>query len=132
MKQEQNKGPEAPIKNPLSEKIKDISKLIVPRGNVLLELIQINSALSKSNIIIPDTVDQSELGLTYYVVYKTGNDSFKETHPEFVDESQTKVGNVVIILKPSGVNILTNKGREFIQVHESLIVSQVTPDNFTK
>ena len=130
MNNKQSKEPEKTFKNKLSENVLDMSKLIIPRGNVILEMVELESAISKSNIIMPDTVDKESLGLSYYVVFKTGDDDFAKLHPEFKSESQTKVGNIIISITPQNTPILTNAGKEYIQVHESSIKTQVEPNNF--
>ena len=127
MKQNQQKGPES-TKNVLSEKIKDMSKLIISRGMVLLEIIKQDSALNE--IYLPETVDKAELGKEHFIVYKLGDDEFAKKHPDFVSASDTKVGNIIISMRPSNARILTNKGKEFILVPDSLIECQVTSDNF--
>jgi hypothetical protein len=129
MTQNQSKGPEkAPTKNVLSEKVQDMSKLIISKGMVLLEIIKQESAVS--DLYLPDTVSKADLGKEHFVVYKLGDDDFKKKHPEFITASDSKIGNIVISLRPSNTRILTKEDREFILVPDSLIECQVTPDNF--
>lgn len=123
-------GLEGPSKNPLSERIKDISLLIIPKGSVLLKMIEKENVMG--DILLPDIVDKSQFGGMYYEVFMTGNDQFAKTHKEFKDEGITQVGNIVISLKPLMSKEYTNNGQVYIQVHESLIECQVHPDNFNK
>lgn len=121
---EKAKASEPVRKNRLSERIKDITKSVIPRGHVLLEVVEpVNTG-----IILPDTMDKT--GIIYYKVIKTGNDDFKKKHPEFVDEGFTQVGNIVITIKEGRSVPLTNNGKTYIVVHDSLLETQVTPDNF--
>jgi len=129
MNKQTKKGlPEGPVKNPLSEKIIDMNKLIISKGSVLLEIIEKKSAINE--IYLPESVDKAQFGSIYYVVFKLGDDDFKLSHPEFVSANNTKVGNIVISLRPANAKILTNKGKEYILVPDGLIESQVEPDNF--
>ena len=118
------KGPED-YENKLSENILDMSKVIIPRGSVLLEVQEIEPL---NGLILPDSVDKSSY--EYWIVYKLGDDDFAKTHPEFKSESATKVGNVVVSVTPQSTPILTKDGKKYLQVHESSIRTQVTPDNF--
>lgn len=118
------KEPEKPVKNTLTEKVKDFVKsVILTKGDVLLEMKEKESA-----IIVPEGYENSDY--VYYQVVKLGNDEFKKIHPEFVDEGRTKVGNIVLVLTPTHTPILTNNGKKYILIHESLIKLQVAPENF--
>lgn len=110
--------------NKLTEKVVDITKLIIPRGMVLLEVVE----PKKSNIILPEGYDKT--GLVYYKVIKTGNQDFKKVSPEFIDSSFTRPGNIAISLTPSMTPVLTNKDKEYLVVSDHSIQSQVTEDNF--
>jgi len=119
---------EGPSKNPLSEKIKDISLLIIPKGSVLLLIVEKENVANQ--IYLPDTVNKSEFGGMYYEVFKTGDDDFKKTHPEFIPHSDTKVGNIAISVRPGMDKLYTNKGKEYLLIPDSRIECQVTSDNF--
>lgn len=121
-KQQEIKGP---VTNKLSEKIRDISKIIIPRGAVLLEIVEKND----TGLFLPEGFDKT--GYVYFKVVKTGNADFATTHLEYKDEGITKEGNIVLYLRPNQAPILVNKGKEYIIVSETLIESQVTADNFS-
>lgn len=113
-------------KNRLSERIKDMTQLVIAKGHVLLEVVEPSATMS--GIVLPDTMDKT--GIIYYKVIKTGDDDFKKTHPDFIGENITKVGNIVITIKEGRSVPLTNSGKTYIVVHESFIEAQVTPDNY--
>lgn len=122
--------PKGPSKNPLSEKVIDLEKnLIIGRGQVLVEIMK-KESLKKSGIVLPDGVDTSDY--EYYIVRKVGNEEFKKDHPEFIPEGLTEVGNIIISMMPSATPILTNNGKEYLQIHEAKIQSQVKPEHFSK
>lgn len=122
-------GTEGPTKNPLSEKIKDFSLAIIPKGMVLLKVIEKENVVN--GIYLPETVDKEQFGGMYYEVFKTGNADFAKSHPDYDDSGNlTQKGNIVISLKPNMSKMFTHKGNEYILVPESLIEFQVHPDNF--
>jgi len=122
-------------KNAISERIKDIEKLIIPRGHALIEIIDPYKE-SGSNLILPDGVDITDM--SYFKVIKLGDEDFfkKLDTPEAKEklnelEQVTKVGNIIITLKPTRTPILTHKNKEYLVVHTSSIECQVEPDNFS-
>lgn len=124
-------GTEGPSKNPLSEKIKDFSLALIPRGSVLLKIVEKENVFNDGSIIIPDTVDKEQFGGMYYEVFKTGNADFAKSHPDYDDSANlTQKGNIVISLKPNMSKVFTHKGSEYLLVSENLIEFQVHPDNF--
>jgi len=111
----------------LSEKIKDITKIPLQRGQVLLELIE----KKIGDLYLPESFDKSKSEYVYFKVLKTGNEEFAKTHPEFIYDGITSTGNYVLYLKPNASPLLSNKGKEYLIVHESILDIQVTPDNYT-
>jgi len=111
----------------LSEKIKDITKIPLQRGQVLLEIIE----KKIGDLFLPEGFDRSKSEYVYFKVLKTGNEEFAKTHPEFIYDGITSTGNYVLYLKPNAAPILSNKGKEYLIVHESILDIQVTPDNYT-
>lgn len=119
-------GIEEPAKNKLSERIKDITKMSIPKGNVLLRRVE---EKSKSGIIL---LDKNKDEFSYFIVVKTGMEDFIKLHPESTNTSEgiTKAGNIIISMRPAMTPILVNDEVEYLNIHESMILSQVTPDNF--
>lgn len=122
--QSNSKEPNKPVKNVLSEKVKDFeNSVIIGKGMVVAEIVT-----KESGIIVPEGFDNSDH--EYYKVVKTGNDRFLETHPEWINDSLTEVGNIIISMKPGMNKIYTNNGKKYLIFHESLIEVQVKPENF--
>lgn len=121
-------GLESPSSNRLFEKIKDINKVIIPRGMVLLEVIQVTR---DSGIILPSTIDRSNY--VYHKVIKSGSIDFKANHPDSLnlDEGLTKVGNIVLTMRTYMFQLLIKNNKEYVIIPENNILSQVTIDNFT-
>lgn len=128
-KNQQLQGPEGPSKNPLSEKVIDfVENIIIPKGTVLLELVEKESAAS--DLYLPDTVDKASLGGVYYVVVKVGDEEFAKKVPEFTPHTDTQKGNIVISLKPNMSKLYTNNNKEYILVPDPMIECQVAPEFF--
>ena len=120
--------PESRNVNRLFERVKDLNKLIISRGMVLLEIIEITH---NSGIILPSTVDRE--GYEFYKVIKTGNKDFKDLHPDSpnLDEGLTREGNIVLSMRPSMTPLLEKDGKKYMIIAEGTIISQVTSDNFS-
>ncbi len=119
---------QSPTLTELPKRIKNFDKLIIPKGYVLLETIEVKS---KSGIVMPDGAQASQ-DYVYHKVKTTGYHVQEEFDKSFKanEYTMTRPGNIVLFLNPRPFPGLHYKDKVYLVVSEGDIKIQIPGDHF--